>query len=65
MVARRKLSRHWKNYAITGSMSVSEQLHTYPSSDLTTVNWWQVRVNTGLGEGYVSSCLVTDIDPNI
>ena len=34
-----------------GSISVSGQLPTYPSPNSTTVNWQQVRVNVGLGEG--------------
>ena len=49
-------------YGETGSISVSEQLLTYPSPNPTTVNWWQVRVNVGLGEGLVGSCPDTDID---
>ena len=36
---------------INGSMSVSEQLHTYPSPNQTTVNQYHIRVNVGLGEG--------------
>ena len=32
-------------------MSVSEQLHTYPSPNQTTVNQYHIRVNGGLGEG--------------
>ena len=35
----------------TGSISVSGQLPTYPSPNSTTVNWQQVKVNVGLGEG--------------
>ena len=34
-----------------GSISVSRQLPTYPSPNSTTVNWQQVKVNVGLGEG--------------
>ena len=34
-----------------GSISVYGQLPTYPSPNSTTVNWQQVRVNVGLGEG--------------
>ena len=34
-----------------GSISVSGQLPTYPSPNSTTVNWWQLKVNVGLGEG--------------
>ena len=34
-----------------GSISVSGQLPTYPSPNSTTVNWQQVKVNAGLGEG--------------
>ena len=37
--------------ASVGSMSVSEQLGTYPSSNPTKVNWYQVRFNVGLKEG--------------
>lgn len=33
------------------SMSVSDQLHTYPFPDPTTVKLYQVRVSIGLGEG--------------
>ena len=33
-----------------GSMSVSEQLPTYPSPNSTTVNRQQVKVNVELGE---------------
>lgn len=40
-------------------MLVFKQLHTRPS--LTQ----QVRVNFGLWEGWVHSCLLTDIDQNI
>ena len=46
-----------------GSMSVSEQLRTYPSPNPATVDWWQVRVNVGLGEGLVRNCSDTDFDP--
>ena len=46
-----------------GSMSVSEQLRTYPSPNPATVDWWQVRVNVGLGEGLVCNCSDTDFDP--
>ena len=46
-----------------GSLSVSKYLHTYPSPNPTTVNWWQVRVNVGLGEGCVRSCSDRTIDP--
>ena len=45
-------------------MSVSEQLHTYPSPNLTTVNQYHIRVNVGLGEGQVYSCSDTDVNPN-
>ena len=45
-----------------GSMSVSEQLRTYPSPNPATVDWWQVRVNVGLGEGLVRNCSDTDFD---
>ena len=34
-----------------GSISVSGQLPTYPSPNSTTVNWQQVKVNVGFGEG--------------
>ena len=34
-----------------GLISVSGQLPTYPSPNSTTVNWQQVKVNAGLGEG--------------
>ena len=34
-----------------GSMSVSEQLGTYPSTNPRKVNWYQVRFNVGLKEG--------------
>ena len=34
-----------------GSISVSGQLPTHPSPNSTTVNWQQVKVNVGLGEG--------------
>ena len=34
-----------------GSISVSGQLPTYPSPNSTKVNWQQVKVNVGLGEG--------------
>ena len=47
-----------------GSISVSGQLPTYPSPNSTIVNWWQVTVNVGLGEGWVGSCPDTDIDPS-
>ena len=50
---------------ILGSISVSGQQPTYLSPNPSAVNWWQVRVNVGLGEGQVGSCLDTDIDPNI
>ena len=50
---------------ILGSISVSGQLPIYLSPNPSAVNWWQVRVNVGLGEGQVGSCLDTDIDPNI
>ena len=46
-----------------GSISVSGQLPTYPSPNSTIVNWWQVTVNVGLGEGWVGSFPDTDIDP--
>ena len=46
-----------------GSLSVSKYLHTYPSPNPTTVNWWQGRVNVGLGEGWVRSCSDRTIDP--
>ena len=52
-------SKGWKN----GSILVSEQLPTYPSPTSTTVNWQQVKVDVGLGEGKVGSCPDTDIDP--
>ena len=34
-----------------------------PPLNSTTVNWQQVKVNVGLGEGKVGSCPDTDIDP--
>ena len=40
---------------ILGSILVSGQLPTYPSPNSTTVNWQQVKVNVGLGEGLVGS----------
>ena len=43
-------------------MSVSEKLRTYPSPNPTTVDWQQVKVNVGLGEGKVWSCSDTDIE---
>ena len=46
-----------------GSMSVSEQLRTYPSRNPKTVNLSQLGVDVGLGEGLVRSCSDTDIDP--
>ena len=36
---------------LPGSISVSEQLPTYPSPNSATVNWQQLKVNVGLGEG--------------
>ena len=47
------------------SISVSGQLPTYPSPNSTTVNWQQVKVNVGLGEGQVGSYLDTDVDPGL
>ena len=38
-------------YWIFRSISVSGQLPTHPSPNPTTVNWQQVKVNVGLGEG--------------
>ena len=47
------------------SMSVSEQLPTYPSPNPTlTLSCCQLTV-VGLGEGWVGSCPDTDIDPKI
>ena len=46
------------------NVSVSGQLPTYSSPNSTIVNWWQVTVNVGLGEGWVGSCPDTDIDPS-
>ena len=45
------LVRHSSGQPKLGSISVSGQLPTYPSPNPTTVYWWQVRVNVGLGEG--------------
>ena len=50
---------------VYGSISVSGQLPTYPSPNSTTVNWQQVKVNVGLGEGQVGSYLDTDVDPGL
>ena len=36
---------------------------TYPSPNLTTVNWQQIRVDVGLGERWGRNFLDTDIDP--
>ena len=50
---------------IIGSISVSGQLRTYPSPNPTfTLTCYQFTV-VGLGEGWVGSCLDTDIDPII
>ena len=49
---------------MSGSISVSGQLPTYPSPNSTTVTWQQVKANVGLGEGKVGSCPDTDIDPD-
>lgn len=47
-----------------GSMSVSEQLHTYLSPNLTfTLSCYQLII-AGLGEGQVRSYSETDINPN-
>ena len=54
-----------KKVWLSESISVSGQLPTYPSPNSTTVNWQQVKVNVGLGEGQVGSCPDTDIDPVI
>ena len=43
------------------TISLSGKLPTYPSPNSTTVNWHHVKVNVGLGEGYVGSCPDTDI----
>ena len=53
-----------RNLGLIGSISVSGQLSTYPSPNSTTVNLQQVKINVGLGEGWVGSCQDTDIDPN-
>ena len=42
-------------------MSVSEKLRTYLYPN-PTVDWQQVKVNVGLGEGKVWSCSDTDIE---
>ena len=43
------------------TISLSGKLPIYSSPNSTTVNWHHVKVNVGLGEGYVGSCPDTDI----
>ena len=51
-------------YRTTGSISVPEQLPTYPSPKPTLTLTCHLLTVVGLGEGWVGSCPDTDIDSN-
>ena len=50
-IRHQRLENSQANTQNVGSISVSGQLPTHPSPNSTTVNWQQVKVNVGLGEG--------------
>ena len=56
-----QIKRPWKQWKSSherhqGTMSLSEQLRTYPPLTHKTVNWLQVRISVRLREGWVRNC---------